>query len=734
MRRRLARIVFAAILASTAARADFDVEVQNGDSVSGTIAHVTDADVIRFRVPAGAAISAKAKSSKKAPSLHLDLRGPAGDSLMAAEGSGAAITGVAAASSGLYSLDVAPDAAASGDFTITVSWKARTSFSTTASAVAPDGAVSFGFAADAGATAMISVKKAKGSRATGALVSLTGPDAAVVPLTGTKTKLTLTSGGDQVLSFKNAGTALGDLTASVKLKAPKPSKRKVTLTANVIGPGGQAADFATASVLGSAGGTVVVPAIGAGGPGSPISGSSVVVPPGALGAPTTIVVGTAPPIASGSTTSGAGPTVFFGPEGTQFEKSHPATVTIPYDRTYDTSSASLLIFTRDAKGKLTLVPPPYEFDYAAHTVSFPTSHFSSFRALAPGGGGPILDVLTYASVANVQDVTIAYEPPGNPNLAEFFTAEGASRVVGVLRLDTTGFQMIHETWAGGGNQTADGTPRLQFQFADDVTSVYSVSDESTYVATKTQVFKIAGDGLVHVFAGTGQSLDGGDGGAATAATFVSISSVIVAGDGTVYVCDNGAHRIRVVDPLTSKVDAWAGTGSAGLGTDGTSLASTTFIGPNDMDFTDDGGLYVADLGRVRKLVPPNPLLPGGANVTVAGAANGAVGTSGDDGPALSAQFRAITGIAVAFDPSSPNSKRLVVCDGTAHTVRLVDLTNDKVRLLVGQPDTPGYSGDPSASPGLADSPTGVLALPSQIVFADTGNNRVRTRIFPAGYP
>jgi hypothetical protein len=78
--------------------------------------------------------------------------------------------------------------------------------------------------------------------------------------------------------------------------------------------------------------------------------------------------------------------------------------------------------------------------------------------------------------------------------------------------------------------------------------------------------------------------------------------------------------------------------------------------------------------------------------------------------------------------------KLVVCDGGAHTVRLVDLKNDKVRLLAGQHDDPGYSGDFSEAPGRVDSPTGIIALPTQIVFADSGNDRVRTRFFANGYP
>jgi DNA-binding beta-propeller fold protein YncE len=202
----------------------------------------------------------------------------------------------------------------------------------------------------------------------------------------------------------------------------------------------------------------------------------------------------------------------------------------------------------------------------------------------------------------------------------------------------------------------------------------------------------------------------------------------------VFVCDAGAHRIRRVDPASLNISTFAGDGTAGVGADGTALTSTNFIGPNDMDFTHDGGLYVTDGGRVRKLVPPNPLLPGGANVTVAGDAGGATGSSGDDGPALSARFRVLTGISVALDVFDPTAEKLVVCDYAAHTVRLVDLTNDKVRLLAGQHDVPGYSGDFSTSPGLVDSPTGIVALPSQIIFVDSLNERVRTRIFPAGFP
>ena len=209
------------------ARSDIDVEIGNGDAVTGTIAPATETEVLRFRVPSGSTFKIKAKAAKKGPELHLRLLDPMGSEVITADGKAAAITTAGSAVSGVYSLEVTSrNGIATGDYSVSVAWKSPTSEAASA-ALASAASSILTFSADAGATATVSVKTQKGSGAIGVLTSLTGPGPSIELLVGTSAKRTLPSGGDYDLAFRNAGAAEGSLTATVKVKPPKPSKKKI---------------------------------------------------------------------------------------------------------------------------------------------------------------------------------------------------------------------------------------------------------------------------------------------------------------------------------------------------------------------------------------------------------------------------------------------------------------------------------------------------------------------------
>jgi hypothetical protein len=544
-----------------------------------------------------------------------------------------------------------------------------------------------------------------------------------VPLAGTKSKQVTTTSGDHAFSFTNAGDEDGGIVATAKVKPPKLIKRKIALTSRVIGSGNPEGDTAFAAVLGKAGGTVSVPPIDEGEPGFELTGSSVTIPANSLSTATAIVIATAPDIEL-DFAAGAGTTVFFGPEGAKFDSA--ATVTIPYDAAFDDSTETLVIYTRDVKGKLKPVPPPYTFDSVAHTVSFATSHFSSFRAVAPGVAD--FGLLTLANgISGARDVCLAFEPGSPAQPALYFVAAGGARTVVALRVSTTPGQFLDkDVWAGGGLQTADGSAKEQFAFGGSVVSVYALSDGQVWVATPTQVFRVGTDGTVSRVAGTGVAQDAGDGGAALQASFVSINSVIVAPDETVYVADAGAFRIRVIDPSTQTINTFAGTGIQGVGGDGLALDFTNLQRPNDMEFAEDGGLYVADGARVRHLTPAGvgPLV----NVTIAGSNSGVTGNTGDGGPLLAARFERLAGISLYIDLVDPTATKLVVSDEVDSTVRILDLDADRVSLGAGQhgvcADAPDFASG-SAAIGL---PGGLVGLAGQITFVDTEYGKVRTRL------
>lgn len=159
-----------------------------------------------------------------------------------------------------------------------------------------------------------------------------------------------------------------------------------------------------------------------------------------------------------------------------------------------------------------------------------------------------------------------------------------------------------------------------------------------------RVLIIDRDGTLRRVAGNpqpGQSGFEGDGGPATDAQFLELAGIAVAPDGTIYVSDDLAHRVRVIRDGT--VDTLAGNGIAGHLGDGGPATAAALAAPTALALDDAGDLFVADglANVVRKIAPD------GTISTVAG--TGVRGFSGDGGPAVNAQLAGPDGIAVASD-------------------------------------------------------------------------------------
>lgn len=710
-----------AAFAARSASAEIDVEVGSGDRITATLSPATEIETYRFRVPREAVVSIRAKAARKGPELVVAFFDPMDAGIQSADGRAPSITGYRAAVSGLFAVTVrSKDGVAAGDYSLAITWKSRTSFPI-AAALAPGGELSVPFAADAAAKATFAVQ-AKGGppKAVPALVDLTDPASVATPL-GSKS-LVLPLSGEYVLRLRDAGAAGGDVKGAVKIRPARRAARKLNLTAKAIGSGGAAGGAAYAELVGAAGGVVVFPAdVGQGEPGAELVGSAVAFPPGALPASTPIFIATASPIEK-TGLAGAGPTVQFGPEGLRF--SQKALVTIPLDPQFAADPGSVRIYTRDAKGRLTLVDPdvPPGYTFGAGTVTFPASHFSEFRAFstAPPAGARIALV---ATLLGLQDVCIGNDPSAGTTRNRYYAAQGAQRRVAAIQETSgvPGFTAV--TWAGGGTSSVDGTDRLQFAFPAAVQSVTTVADGTLFVATATQIFRIATTGAVTAVAGTGAQGDTGDGSAATLATFTSIQDILVAADGTIFVADPGfgAHRIRVIGGVDGIVRAYAGASSqsGGLGADGGNLATTSFFGPRGLAFAPAGGLYVTDNTRIRHI---DPLASPPVNVTVAGDPNGVVGSTGDGGPPRSALFTATQGVAT-FLPESGGAPDAIVVTSADATLRLIDFTTNTVTLLAGTAGQMGYLGDDVPAPSLLLGPLGIATEQGHIVFVDSGRVR-----------
>jgi len=195
-------------------------------------------------------------------------------------------------------------------------------------------------------------------------------------------------------------------------------------------------------------------------------------------------------------------------------------------------------------------------------------------------------------------------------------------------------------------------------------------------------------------------------------------AVAFAPDGTIYVADTFAQRIRRVDPLTRAVTTLAGTGAIGFSGDGGPAQDATLLGPVRICVGPDQAVYFVDndrLGtvgsRVRRIGPDQVI------TTVAG--NGTRTYSGDNLPALSAGLGTVQGLAVDMEGN------LYLSDSTQHRIHMVD--NQGIIRTIAGTGVAGSSGDGGpARSAQVNRPFGLCVAPdNSILIAENGGNRIR---------
>jgi sugar lactone lactonase YvrE len=198
----------------------------------------------------------------------------------------------------------------------------------------------------------------------------------------------------------------------------------------------------------------------------------------------------------------------------------------------------------------------------------------------------------------------------------------------------------------------------------------------------------------------------GDGGPATSALLAMPQGAVMDGAGNIYIADYYDMRVRRVDASTHIITTIAGTGGVcGRSGDGGQAAAASMCGPNPLALDAAGDLFVADVSWdiVRKVDPS------GVITTVAG--NGTRGSSGDGGPATSAQL--FLPEALATDASG----NLYISDTGNNVVRRVDHQTGVITRFAGNGGNCQYSGDG----GPANGPFACLGSPGGLAF-DAGGN------------
>jgi streptogramin lyase len=100
-------------------------------------------------------------------------------------------------------------------------------------------------------------------------------------------------------------------------------------------------------------------------------------------------------------------------------------------------------------------------------------------------------------------------------------------------------------------------------------------------------------GTIHHVAGTGEKGFTGNGGAAKLATLSGPKGLSVAPNGDVYLADTESHSIRMIDVRKKTIELIAGTGAKGDGADGDPLACQ-MSRPHGVFVDRDGSIFIGD--------------------------------------------------------------------------------------------------------------------------------------------
>jgi sugar lactone lactonase YvrE len=239
---------------------------------------------------------------------------------------------------------------------------------------------------------------------------------------------------------------------------------------------------------------------------------------------------------------------------------------------------------------------------------------------------------------------------------------------------------------------------------------------SLFVA-QLSLSSFAQSGIITTVAGNGTNGFSGDGGPAISAQLKGPRGIAVDLAGNLFIADTYNGRIRKVtsDGVITTV-AGIGTSSGSSG-DGGPATSAQIGQPSGTAVDSAGNLFITDSDRIRKVTIDKIIH------TVAG--NGSSGSSGDGGPATSARLYGPYGIAV------DSAGNLFIADTYNNRIRKV--TTGGIISTVAGNGSSGFSGDggPATSAQLNIPWNVAVDSAGNLFIADRDNHRIR-KVTPDG--
>ena len=240
---------------------------------------------------------------------------------------------------------------------------------------------------------------------------------------------------------------------------------------------------------------------------------------------------------------------------------------------------------------------------------------------------------------------------------------------------------IISTIAGNGTYgyAGDGGPALNAEFfnpnglAVDATGNIYIADQDNF-----RVRMIAPNGIISTVAGDGGQGYTGDGGPATSAALSYLTAIALDGNGNLYIADEN-YVVRRVNLSTGIITTFAGNGTFAHSGDGGPATAASLYYPTGLAVDSSNNVYISEYyGEDVRVVNANT----GIITTFAG--TGVYGSSGDGGPASSAQLTAPRGLVVS-------NGNLYIVNGCV--IRSVNLSTNIISSFAGSESNPNACTD-----------------------------------------
>jgi hypothetical protein len=218
--------------------------------------------------------------------------------------------------------------------------------------------------------------------------------------------------------------------------------------------------------------------------------------------------------------------------------------------------------------------------------------------------------------------------------------------------------------------------------------------------------------IINTIAGNGSPLYAGDGGPASAAVFGSIKCLTRDSANSLYIVDDAAHMLRMIDLTTGTISRVAGTGVAGFSGEGGAATLARLSSPQVVVTDSNANLYFTDRDnqRVRKITTATGFIS-----TVVG--TGVAGYNGDSISSIYARLNNPTALAI---------------DSATQALYIGDLNNNRIRVvnessMIGTYAGSGDYGAPTsgtsfASTMLASTTSIAIDSNSELYFTEVVTN------------